>query len=438
MFAPQTIETMLHARVIDAEPPVLLSPVPARRALREAIALSVFEDLSLVEADWRAFETVADATAFQSFAWHSAWLRHIAPHEPVTPAVVVGRDASGAMLFLLPLAVERGRALRRLIWLGSDLCDYNGPLLARDFAQRVTPERFIGLWQEIGRLLQSRPRLRHDAVVLEKMPATVGGQANPFLALSVALNPSGAYLTALGKDWESFYTAKRSSATRRRDRTKRKRLGYLGEVRFVTPEAKDEIEANLLRLFGQKAKSFAKMGVANMFVRPGYADFFRDLATNPASRNFVHVSRLDVGATLAAANFGLVFRGRYYHILASYDDGDVAKFGPGAAHLHELMRYAIEHGCREFDFTIGDEGYKRDWWDTETTLYDYRSAANWRGFVVALPSAAMSRVKRTIKQTPFLWRNFIRLRALAGALFRRAATTPAPVEPVSVEDDAAS
>ncbi len=77
------------------------------------------------------------------------------------------------------------------------------------------------------------------------------------------------------------------------------------------------------------------------------------------------MSRLDVGPTLAAANYGLIFRGRYYHVLASYDDGPVSRFGPGAAHLHDLMRYAIEHGCNEFDFTIGDEPYKHDWCDTE-------------------------------------------------------------------------
>ena len=40
---------------------------------------------------------------------------------------------------------------------------------------------------------------------------------------------------------------------------------------------------------------------------------------------------------------------------------------------------AIERGYRIFDFTIGDERYKRDWCDTELKLYDYLSAATWRG-----------------------------------------------------------
>jgi CelD/BcsL family acetyltransferase involved in cellulose biosynthesis len=156
------------------------------------------------------------------------------------------------------------------------------------------------------------------------------------------------------------------------------------------------------------------MGVANFLALPGREAFFRALATDPATRPLCHVSRLDVGETLAAANYGLLFRGRYYHVLASYDDGPVSRFGPGAAHLHDLMRYAIEHGCTEFDFTIGDEPYKHDWCDTEIKLYDYRVAATLRGGLAALPAIAFARTKRLIKQTPLLWRLFVQMRALAG------------------------
>ena len=78
------------------------------------------------------------------------------------------------------------------------------------------------------------------------------------------------------------------------------------------------------------------------------------------------------------------------------------------------MRYAIEHGCREFDFTIGDEPYKRDWCDIEIKLYDHRSAATVRGWLAVLPAIAFSRVKRVIKQTPFLWRLFVKTRARLG------------------------
>jgi CelD/BcsL family acetyltransferase involved in cellulose biosynthesis len=133
----------------------------------------------------------------------------------------------------------------------------------------------------------------------------------------------------------------------------------------------------------------------------------------------VHLSRLDVGSTWAAVNLGLTFRDCYYHILASYDDGEVSRFGPGAAHLRELLKFAIERGLRRFDFTIGDEPYKRDWCDAEQKLYDHVSAATWRGRPSTLLSIAKRRVKREIKHNASLWAAVVRVRATFGLLRKR-------------------
>lgn len=152
-----------------------------------------------------------------------------------------------------------------------------------------------------------------------------------------------------------------------------------GAVELVTPASDPEMVQTLDRLMAQKAGNFARIGVGNLFAKPGYAELFCRLAGDAATRPLVHVSRHDVGALAAAINLGLVCRARYYHVLASYDDGEVACFGPGAAQLHDIMQYAIDQGCNVFDFTIGYESYKRDWCATELALFDHIAAATLRG-----------------------------------------------------------
>jgi CelD/BcsL family acetyltransferase involved in cellulose biosynthesis len=406
----------------DAQPRADVRSAPERpRATAIAkpdVRLSIHDDLSAVETDWRAFEREADCTVFQTFDWGSAWHRHIGVRRNVTPVIISGRDAAGELLFILPLAIETSGLVRRLIWFASDLCDYNAPLLAPDFSRRINPAGFLELWRDIVDRLQSHPNFRYDLVEFEKMPERVGVQANPMLELSAVRNPSNAYLTRLSGDWESFYAAKRSSATRRRDRTKRKRLAEFGEVKFVDPASAEEVAASFEILMQQKAVQFARMGVSNLFARPGHPEFFREVATT--RRDLVHVSRLDVGAVPAAVNLGLMFRGCYYHVLASYTDHDLSKFGPGAAHLHDLMGYAINRGCKAFDFTIGDERYKRDWCDSEVMLFDCIAFATMRGAMVAGPLLAARTVKRWIKQTPMVWNAFTKARELAGSLRGKA------------------
>jgi CelD/BcsL family acetyltransferase involved in cellulose biosynthesis len=366
---------------------------------RLVLDLSIYDDLDAVEAEWRRFEQSADCTVFQAFDWLALWYRHIGRRLDVTPAIVVGRRADGEPLFLIPLAVVPGIA-RRLIFLGCDLCDYNAPLLAPQFSGSAAPGQFRDLWREICGLLQRRPQHRHDIIELTKMPETIGAQANPFAALDVELNPSGAHLARLSGSWDEFYRAKRSSETRRRDRTKLKRLSEFGEVRMVTPDQPDDIARTLQTLVEQKSKSFARMGVANIFARPGCLEFFFDLATNPQTRSLVHVSRLEVGSIWAAVNLGLTDRDCYYHVLASYDEGEVSRFGPGAAHLRDLMCRAIEQGFRRFDFTIGDERYKSEWADTTLNLYDHVSGVTARGWPLARLARTRRQLKRTINQNP--------------------------------------
>jgi CelD/BcsL family acetyltransferase involved in cellulose biosynthesis len=100
--------------------------------------------------------------------------RRSAPRRP--PVIVIGRYGDGDIAFLLPLCVVPRRLTRRLCWLGQELCDYNAPLLARDFSERVTPERFLAAWQELQAQIQCEPSLRHDWIEFEKMPQKIGGQ----------------------------------------------------------------------------------------------------------------------------------------------------------------------------------------------------------------------------------------------------------------------
>ncbi len=384
-------------------------------AMWAGIEILLYEDLEAVAATWQDFEHTADRMPFQTFGWLAAWQRQIGALSGVRPAIVLGRQRNGDLAFILPLSVEHRGLLRRLTFLGADLADYNGPLLAADFRAICEPGRFRSLWAAVLAVIDANPRLRFDLVELRKMPERIGEQPNPFLELPVTPNASGAHRSTLSETWESYY-GRRSSATRRRDRTKLNRLAAHGEVAFVEPQTAADVEATLLALFEQKAQSFARMGVRNLFDLPGYRDFFLDVACNPDLRQIVHVAHLQVGSEIAATTLGLRLRGCYYYLLASYKDGEISRYGPGAVHLRHLLRTAIERGFHHFDFTIGDEAYKRDWCDEELKLYDHNAARHVWAMPFVLASTMLRRAKRFIKQTPVLWRAFSKARALAASL----------------------
>ena len=410
----------------SAELPLVASPPLAaareqrmQAAPRSGLALSLHHDIDEIAAQWKSFQSKAHHTVFQSFDWLAHWQHHIGARRGTLPVIVVGHEPAGEALFILPFAIESTGPIRRLTWLGSQLCDYNAPLIAKHFSDKVSAERFFAAWREVTDLLPLKARSRFDLIDLQKMPECVGEQRNPFVDLKVHLHPSGAYITDLGGDWEELYAAKRSGATRKRERRQLRQLAQFGKLTFVDVAGADERTRTLTALYEQKARAFARMGVDNLFLKPRRREFFLSLANDPSLHGLIHISRLDVGERIAAAGVGLRFRNCYYLILSSYADGELARFGPGRAHLHELLRYAIEQGCRHFDFTVGDEPYKHDWADTELKLYDYLQAGSARGELLGLTITHFRRVKRLIKQSPALWQVFRKGRALAASLKSR-------------------
>jgi CelD/BcsL family acetyltransferase involved in cellulose biosynthesis len=387
------------------------------RAARTGLMLSVHSELAAVERAWRAFEATAALTAFQSFDWLARWQRHIGSRRGTRPTVVLGRDSHGDLLFILPLALERRHLVRRLCWLGGDLCDYHAPILGHRLRAYLGADGFAPVWHDILALLRTSPRFRFDVIDLEQMPETVGGQVNPFVDLPVTLHPSGAHIATLAGDWETFYAAKRSAATRKTDRKKLKQIGERGAIGCADVDGAEALHTMDV-LMAQKARALARMGVENFFARPGYREFFLDLAADPSLADFVRVGRMTVGPTVAATSFGLIHRDCYYLMLSSYDDGEIARFGPGRAYLHELLRRAIGRGLGYFDFTVGDESYKREWSDVELRLYDHTAAATMRGLPVAALTVAYRRAKRMIKQTPALWNAFSAARNFIGGIRR--------------------
>jgi CelD/BcsL family acetyltransferase involved in cellulose biosynthesis len=389
------------------------------RAARTGLMLSVHSELAAIEREWRGFERTAALTPFQSFDWLAKWQRHIGDRRGTRPAIVFGRNADGNVLFILPLALERRYLVRQLCWLGGDLCDYHAPILAQGCRAHLGTDGFAPLWHDILALLRTSPRFRLDVIDLQQMPETVGGEVNPFVDLNVTLHPSGAHIAALTGDWEEFYAAKRSAATRKGERKKLKQMAARGAIGFAEVDALDASHT-MDALIAQKGRTLARMGVENFFARQGYREFFRELATDPALAGFVQVAHMTVGPAIAATSFGLIHRGSYYLMLSSYDDGEISKYGPGRALLHELLRRAISRGLAYFDFTVGDESYKREWSDVELRLYDHTAAVTMRGLPLAGAMTGYRRAKRLIKQTPALWRAFSAARGFVGEyLFRR-------------------
>ncbi len=389
------------------------------KGLRCGLFLSVYERLAEFEAEWRELETHAEYTPFQSFDWVNCWLSNVGRGKNTRPVLVVIRNDRGAPALVAPLGIECIGPFRVLTWLGSQINDYNAPILGSDDTdyQRIH-DQFADIWSEVIEHLRSIKNCGFDLVNFSKMPALMGKHQNPFVKLDVTLNPNRAHAASLPATWDEMY-GRRSSNTRNRDRSKLRRLNELGEVKYFDPKNAPEKLAITRKLLQMKSHQLAEMGARNRFASESYRDFIEAVSSLDGS---THISALQLGRNVVAANLGFILNKRYYHFLMAYDHGEVSKFGPGAAHLRELLQFAIRSGAKTFDFTIGDEAYKKDWCDQEMQLYDQRTSQTFRGQVALFGVQNFYRLKRLIKNNDWAWPAYLKLRSTLAKLRRRKGT----------------
>ena len=102
---------------------------------------------------------------FRPSARLAKWQQHVGTRSGTSPAIVFGRAADGRMLFIMQFAIEQRGPIRHLTWLGSELCDYNAPLLADDFQtfeagalhRPVGPDHQAAAWTGATRVRFDRP-----------------------------------------------------------------------------------------------------------------------------------------------------------------------------------------------------------------------------------------------------------------------------------------
>ena len=342
-----------------------------------------------VAAEWKTLQRDAVAFPFQTVEWLSAWHQDVGRPRGIEPFLVLGRDAAGAVKIIFPLGIERGMLTTRLVWLGHPTCDYNAPMVCPRTLDGISVEDAHAMWRAI---LSLAPDV--DYAYLTKQPAVIGAAENPFHHVAAHASSAGAYAATLDTTWDAFYRSRRSGKARNKNARMEKRLAAMGDLRFDCVEDPGERSALAAWVLDLKHRQLERTGARTPFGADDIRRFFDRVTSNEELKLF----RLTLDGEPLAAVLGLVRDGCFYYVVPVYDFGAHARCSPGNTLLHKVMEWSIERGLTRFDFTIGDEAYKRDWSDIVVPMSFTCLPATLKGWlasrIVTHAMAAKKRLKR--------------------------------------------
>ena len=375
------------------------------------IAVAVHTDRAAALAAYAAFPAVAFSPS-QSPAWIAAWATEVE-----ADLVVATLSADGRLQLALALEVVRSGPFRVARFPGGRHANGNFPPVAA--AADIDRKALEGLLDAIA---AARPDI--DLVALERLPDRVEGVDNPFLLLPHAQSPNLALAVDLDGGFDALLSRSSGKRKRKKHRSQTRKFEAAGGYRLITASTPEECDRLLSAFFAMKRDRFAKMGVADVFAEPAVKAFFRRLfvgALGPAQPDFV-LDALEVGGTLRAVTGSSRCGSRLICEFGAIREDDLAQTSPGDFLFFENIQRACRDGFTVYDFSVGDEPYKRLWCDIETRQFDVLAPLTTKGRILALGRRGINRGKAWLKNNRTVW-------TLVKKLRRRSAAQTEPAQP---------
>jgi CelD/BcsL family acetyltransferase involved in cellulose biosynthesis len=380
------------------------------------LTMSVYPALSEISDEWKAFETRAAGTFYQTHAWCAAWLA--GDEERSEPRIVVGRDRGGVIRFLLPFAIRRKGAFRVLEWIAMPQTTYGYGLYDRDFlptARAWFSGRGWALAHSAGPA---------DVLYLGEMPERLHGFPHPLSDWFSCEGPNRAYQIHLERDFEALYQRKRSSATRRSNRKRDTKLESLGELGFGLPDGSAQIHARLDEMFAQQQVRLAERGIHGVFDERDRTFIHRVADSCGNGEPTLLAYHLHLDRRMVAMKLGGLYGNTYWGLISSLDSRIAPHLSPGDAALRRLIAACCERRLATLDLASGDASYKSQWADTVIPLHACIRGLTLPGYLWACGAFARIVAKRTVKRSPRLWAFVQGSRRVLGQIWVRSVEPP--------------
>jgi len=332
----------------------------------------------------------------QSPIWISNWVKTFRPDFLVATAT---RD--GEPVFSVALEVVRKGPLRIAGFMSGRHANGNMPATTAAFASAATTADIGAVMAAIGK---ARPDI--DVVAFERLATEIGGVRNPLLLIPHLQSPNLSLAVSLAGGFDALLARTSGKRKRKKHRSQMRKFETAGGFRRVEAKTEAEADALLDAFFSMKEIRFRKMGITNVFAKPEVKTFFRAIfkeALREEKPSFV-LHALDVSGTIRAVTGSSRSADRLICEFGAIADDNLAFASPGEFLFFDNIQEACDEKLSVYDFSVGDEPYKRLWCDIEIRQFDALVPLSLKGRAFAAALLIATRFKSLVKNNRFIWK----------------------------------
>ena len=308
---------------------------------------------------WKELEENSIHYIFQTYDWNNHWHNMIGEPQNIKPVIVVVKENSKPVA-LFPLTIKNIYFIKILEFSGGILNDYNMPLIK---TQSNFIKQFKTNWEEIIKILP-----KYDIRLFRKIPQIYDKKKGYFYKSWTPNCMHKAFAMDLPKSTELLRKRLSKNLISNISR-KNRRLSELGNVKFVISQTDLDYKKITEQMIAQKRQRYLQTGVRDVLKCIYIQNFYRQFNSNNSEELKIHVSALKLGNKIIATHWGVIHNNILYWLMPTHSY-KYQKYSPGRLLIDRLLTWAIENKIESFDFTIGDDQYKKEYCNRESVLYD--------------------------------------------------------------------
>ena len=329
-----------------------------------------------LEVIWKNFEKESTNYCFQSYDWFENWVNNYRVNNNNFLLCITVVKYKSKVICIFPFEIEKKFKFKILKWAGDKHADYCSPLIRKDFIfDKVT---FINIYEKVLKMIKNI-----DVIYLIKQPEYIHEIKNPFIEFLNNFVDSKTYNILLPKKWEYYKTQILKKEFHLQNLRKKKSLKKFGNLKFKIYNNRNEKTSILNELFAQKNIRLSSKGIEDI-LKSKDLEFYKKFEQKSFDNIKTHLSSLIFNDELIVIHWGIIYKKRFYYLLPSMKENQLNKYSPGRLLISLLIRWSISKKLEVFDFTLGDENYKKSWSNKNSYLSNYVESKSLKGFSLFL------------------------------------------------------
>ncbi len=310
-----------------------------------------------LEKKWLDLEKNSEITFFQSLNWQKYWSKTCGLN---LSKIFTLFYEDNLLVCILPFNINQKFFIKFLNWNGFPFSDYNCPIIRKNFEFKSD----------------------HFELILNKIKRTSKFDfINLINNINISYFPNNFLET--NKSYKLIFSKKETSVSI--ISKLQKKVNYeenrIKKSFKIVCDLKPEIDTKkqIINFFIQeKKKQLNRSNAWNYLNIKKFSDYIVNL--HEFNSEFIDFSCLKINDKIVSSHIGYKYKKQFYYIFPVYDPA-FKKYSVGNILLHKLIKNCDDNNYQLFDFTIGNELYKKKLNNNDIVLFNYLNHNNFIGMI---------------------------------------------------------